>query len=649
MNDAGSQKGPRLVDANFARFIESVSDYAIFSLDPEGNVASWNRGAERLKGYTADEIIGRHFSTFYDDEDKAAGLPQALLREAIEKGHSEHTGWSYRKDGGRLWCNVVVTSVYDTDGTLLGFTKITRDLTERKEAQEREHELTVGLERANRMKSQFLANMSHEIRTPLNGVIGMLSLLLDTDLSDRQREFAEMAASSSEGLLRIVNDILDFSKVEAGKIELEMRQFDLRTFLREICDLFRPQALSKNLDLSLVVDDGTPQRVVGDAGRLRQVFVNLIGNACKFTHHGGITVLAGVEERSDSHAIMRFEVTDTGIGLAESDKARLFTAFSQADVSTTRIFGGSGLGLAISRQLVELMDGEMDVSSELGVGSTFWFTTPFRLAPDILPIADNHISDNGMQHVHVSPRGRVLIVEDNLVNQRVTALLVEKLGYVADVVDNGEGALQAVQKNSYDAVLMDCQMPVMDGYEATRRIRASGERYEEIPIIALTAAALPEERESCLKAGMDDYLSKPVMQPDLAEVLERYVPEHGWALTLEGDETANSLERLYALKETLGDQFDTVLEAFITTSAERLQALRQAVIRSDRPEAQNLSHALRTTSFTLGAEDLGLVAARMEERALSGDLAGAGALMKELFEAFEATRATFHERFAFSE
>ncbi|HUR78734.1 MAG TPA: PAS domain S-box protein [Acidimicrobiales bacterium] len=509
--------------------VENVTDYGIFMLTPGGELASWNTGAQRLYGYSADEVIGQDFSLFYSADDVNAGKPVRELQTASDSGRVEDEGWRVRKDGTRFWANVVMTAIRNANGELRGFAKVTRDLTQRKLVEDnlRESEAAVGTARdqaveASRLKSQFLANMSHEIRTPMNGVLGIAQLLLADETDPAKRDHLLVLRESGHNLLAIIDGILDFSKIEAGKLELEETDFDLRAVVEGAAFVLRSAASDKAVTLEVDIAAEVPLWVRGDPGRLRQVLTNLAGNAVKFTDTGGVVVRVAPGPGD----VVAFEVTDTGIGIDPRLGALVLEPFSQADASTTRRFGGTGLGLAICRQLVALMGGSLDYEPAPDGGTTFRFAIPLAQAPAPAHVAPPDFcapSNSALTTVaDAAAQGRVLLVEDNAVNRLIARTMLERLGYQVDTANDGVQAVGAVGTAHYDTVLMDCLMPVMDGYEATAQIRRLDPPSCSTPIVAVTASAMAADREKCLASGMDDYLSKPLDIEALAGVLARY-------------------------------------------------------------------------------------------------------------------------------
>jgi len=732
-----------------ATIVEQSSE-AIWTTDLSGVITTWNSGAATMFGYEPAEAIGRSLklsdSTPVDEETR--------MRRLIAGEKFSYDARATTRGGTPLDIQVAVAPLLDDGNRCIGRIAVARDVTQHKRSEEALRLAREAAEAANHAKSSFLARMSHEIRTPMNGVLGMTELLLETGLTATQRKYAETVQRSGKNLLSIINDLLDFSKIEAGKLELEHVDMDVRRTIEDIVELLAERAHSKGLELACSIPANLATHVKGDPLRVGQVLTNLVGNAIKFTERGSVVVRVDAVAETAQEVTLRFEVADTGVGISVGAQARIFKEFSQADGSTTRKHGGSGLGLAISKQLVEMMGGTIDVKSDVGVGSTFWFTVTLDKQPNAgedrsaaiglltgarVLLVESSVTHRGILHAqltnwqmsvrlaetpkqaldllgeaaarsvpydmavidlgvpgmdaielartirqrpdiaHVrlvmmtrrhadiraahdagfnaclvkpvrqtvlyeslvnvmagraqealaptttpnpaaatpsSIRGHVLLVEDNVINQQVALGILQISGYSVTVVNNGREALEAHAQGGFDLILMDCHMPEMDGYEATRAIRqrevASGGK--RIPIIALTANAMARDREECLEAGMDDHLSKPFNMLALQELLERWMtrdaagPSQAAAIAAQATaKAAQVLDR--AVLEQLGrvrtngkpELLTRVIKLYITESPALLEKLKEAARDGDDVRMANLAHTLKSSSANVGA------------------------------------------------
>ncbi|KAH9860090.1 hypothetical protein IAQ61_011874 [Plenodomus lingam] len=521
----------------FKILVETVKDYAIFMLDPDGFVATWNAGAQAFKGYTKAEIIGQHFSNFYSQEDRDNGKPARELRDALREGRCEDEGWRYRKDGSRFWANVVITPIYRND-VLIGFSKVTRDLTERRKA---ETSLITAYEEASNLKSEFLQNMSHEIRTPMHGMLSALTLLLDTKLDPNQLELTQVIQESGQVLLQVINDILDYSKLASGSFSISNDVISVTDIVQSV---FRAHqaCYSPHVKLESFLDTQLPTSAEGDALRYRQIVQNLLSNALKFTEEGYVHIVARLEKEDDEYFTILTEVVDTGIGVPASGTSTLFTPFTQFDNSATKRYKGTGLGLSICKSLAELMGGTIGFHpNPEGRGSVFWFTAKLKKCKqltiiDALPFKLDALAlepqtpkpPSPMETLKSAAAGtRILLAEDNPINRKVMLKMLAGLGFPAiDTAIDGHDAVAKILRDplAYDFVLMDVNMPVLDGVSATKQLRASG---VAMPIVAMTANALKGQAESYIAKGMTGYIAKPVDRNLLVKLLLKCLNREG--------------------------------------------------------------------------------------------------------------------------
>jgi PAS domain S-box-containing protein len=614
----------RLRDQQFyTRSLIEANIDALMTTDAKGIISDVNKQMEALTGRSRDELIGAPFKNYFTDPARAeAGIKLVLAEGKVTDYELTALSWS----GKKTLVSYNASTFYDRDRKLQGVFASARDV-----------HLTVELEnakivaeKASLLKSDFLSNMSHEIRTPMNSIIGMSHLALKTNLTSRQRDYLKKIQGSANFLLGIINDILDFSKIEAGKLTIEQTKIDLKKVLKNVSNLISPQASTKRLKLIFDVERDLPNELIGDPLRLTQVMINYANNAVKFTKAGKIDIVIRMQEQTDTDILLYCGVSDTGIGMTEEQCGQLFQSFQQADSSTTRKYGGTGLGLVIAKKLAELMQGEVGVDSEFGKGSTFWFTARLGKVIDLKhhAVFDSITSEMGdvsfsrressMENRLVAFKGAsILLVEDNKLNQEVALQLLRDAGFIVDLADNGEVAVHKVQKTLYDLVLMDMQMPIMDGITAAQEIRKLP-KYAHLPIIAMTANAMQVDRQRCFDAGMNDHLSKPVDPENLWQVLLRWIKapqQAGKAPSTVNQSVQYTDDDLWELESISAadgirycggkvDAYRKQLGRFGSHYQGAATKLQGLITERDLVAAESFCHELKGVCGTLGATDM---------------------------------------------
>lgn len=530
------------IAASYNEIILNSAEHLFISTDLEGTVLTFNSSAEEKLGYRAEEIIGLHTPALWHDlqevvektketnERLGVNLEpgfETFVFEARETKKPVQGEWTLKaRNGNTFPVSLTVTAMFEGK-EVIGYLGIIEDITEKKLAREKRIQAVKEIERAAQVKSEFLANMSHEIRTPMNGILGMVNMLRDTTLTEKQKDMLGVIRSSGDGLMTILNDILDLSKMDSGKMELEYANFSILDCVKEAVVLSRPKAQEKNLEIGFNISGNTPEFFFGDITRIRQILVNLLSNAVKFTESGEVRVDVESKDMDNGQHKVVFHVKDSGIGISEEDQGKLFKAFSQADASITRRFGGTGLGLAIISKLVGLMNGQVTVDSTLGKGSVFSFELELKEGEIPKQNLESMSVGNSISDIKTVYDHKILVVEDNAINQKLVRMMLEKMHYTCDIVGNGIECLKALEDikkvdgDEYTLIFMDMQMPEMDGITATKEI--INKYGEDRPVIvAMTANAFKEDREKCIQAGMDGFLSKPINVGELVQILDLY-------------------------------------------------------------------------------------------------------------------------------
>lgn len=595
------------------------SSSVVFITDRFGNIEYVNSKFSQVTLYSPEEVIGKN-PRFLKSGKQSENFYQNLW-DTINSGKEWHNEmYNKKKNDEYYWALASISPIKNSSGKITHFIAIQEDITQRKNISEELERAKIIAESANHAKTTFLANMSHELRTPLNGIIGMTSLLENTDLNDKQREYLKMLKASSEILLRLINDVLDLTKIESGKLELNNSLFDFKAKVLEIINSFSIRINRKKVDLSYTFDHGIPGFVVGDFLRLQQVLNNIIGNAIKFTPEGTVKVSVSGTKISNNKIELLFSVKDTGIGVSREQYDLLFRRFSQVDSSTTRKYGGSGLGLVIAKQLVEMMEGKIWFESEPGKGSIFSFTVIFDLPQESVvsqPAAPSKYHEIPKKQEEKKSSIHVLLVDDSQINRYLLINVLEQQSYKVDTACDGLEALDKIKKSNYNVVLMDIQMPVMDGFEATIKIRENEkETGKHLPIIALTAHAYEEDEKKCLESGMDGYVSKPIDYGKLFSLIEKFA--------LKTDPVDYKVEIDDLLKAINKNQeiFDKLVKYYTDNYPALLNALIESVKNNDYISTAKNAHTLKAATGNFGAKHAAELISKIEEMGIKKNLDG---------------------------
>ncbi len=641
--------------------LNSLGD-GVYTLNKNGCVTYLNAEAERMLGWKFAELNGKNIHEIIhyhraDGTHLVAEECPILLSMLDNKIYRSNDEVFFHKDGSCIQVSMVGAPLLE-DEQLIGSVACFRDISSQKMIQEQLTHAKDAAEQASRLKSDFLSTMSHEIRTPMNGIIGMTDLLLDTQLDEEQLEFATIVKNSSNALLEIINDILDLSKIEAGQLEIEHIPFSLHQVLEDSTNMISTRAHEKSLALISYIDPQIPSRLLGDPMRLRQILLNFLSNAVKFTATGTVRVNAILLKQTNSTAWIRFEISDNGIGISSEARQRLFQPFSQADSSTTRKYGGTGLGLSICKNLAELMSGKIGVNSVLNEGSTFWMELPLDIAAQM----PNFDAVPGTKHGNVIHRAvnilapahqfHLLLVEDNGVNQKIAIRLLAKMGCAVDVANNGQEAVDILTTKSYDLVLMDCQMPVMDGFETTRAVRKCEMETSKnrTPIIAMTANAMQGDKARCLDAGMDDYVSKPINTTLLQAVLKKWLPKISVVNhdieTVVVDSSLNcpiEMSRMSDLFEDDDEIIDELLEVF-SNALMPLNAKLTAAVAGHTTEIKAVAHEIKGAAYNVGAVILAKLTEQLEQISAQQNWSEIEALAIQIYAEIDRTKHFIENR-----